>query len=297
MNYFTIRDVENLSGIKAHTWRIWEQRYNLGLPQRKESNHRFYDTENLKLLLRISYLYHSGMKVSKIARYSNDEILELTSAKLLAPLTPAYYIKQLLEAALDLDTSRFDRLCTKVFAEHTTEEALLTIIYPYLERIGSLWLTDKIIPAQEHFTSNIIRHKLIKAIDQLPAVQNSNILPTVLFTPEKEHHEMPLLFIHYLMKAAQQPVLYLGVNITIGEIEQLLTYKQVERLHFHLITNLTNKDAEHYVQQISMQFPGKQVVMSGPKVASVSAPPANVRLLKNIDELLAYTKEKNHALT
>src|SRR3954463_11987777 len=109
MNQFTIKDIENLSGIKAHTWRIWEQRYGIGIPQRKDSNHRFYDNENLKQILRISYLYHGGLKISRIASLNTEEIRTKALESLAAGNGYEYYIKELLEAAIDLDEERFER--------------------------------------------------------------------------------------------------------------------------------------------------------------------------------------------
>ena len=109
MNQFSIKDIENLSGIKAHTWRIWEQRYGIGVPQRKESNHRFYDNENLKQILRISYLYHEGVKISKIASLNQDQLRVKALEALPAEKGNEYYIQELLEASIDLDEERFER--------------------------------------------------------------------------------------------------------------------------------------------------------------------------------------------
>ncbi|MEJ7679503.1 MAG: MerR family transcriptional regulator [Segetibacter sp.] len=200
MNQFTIKDIENLSGIKAHTWRIWEQRYKIGVAQRKESNHRFFDNDNLKQILRIAYLYHSGIKISKIAALESEEMKEMALSKLPKENGNEFYIMELIEASIDLDEERFEQTFNEALGKMGIEDTILKIINPFQEKIGVLWLTDHVIPAQEHFTSNIIMQKLTAAIDDLPVVKNTGKKEILLFTPEKERHEIPLQFVHYLLK-------------------------------------------------------------------------------------------------
>lgn len=200
MNQFTIKDIENLSGIKAHTWRIWEQRYRIGIAQRKESNHRFFDNDNLKKILRISYLYHGGIKISKIVALEPEEMKEMALSKLPKENENDFYIKELIEASIDLDEERFERTFNEALEKSGIEEVILNIINPFQEKIGVLWLTDHLIPAQEHFTSNIIMQKLAASIDNLALEKNTGKKEILLFTPERERHEIPLLFVHYLLK-------------------------------------------------------------------------------------------------
>lgn len=289
MHYFTIRDIENLSGIKAHTWRIWEHRYNLCLPQRKESKHRFYDNDNLKQILRISYLYHSGVKISKIASLNDQQIIDALQHEP-EQTSDAYYIKELMEASIDFDNERFELNCKKIFDSADFETAVTRIIYPYLEKIGMLWLTDHIIPAQEHFSSNMIRQKFAVAIDALPTVKSDGNSLTVLFTPDKEHHELPLLFMQYLMKKAGKRVFYFGSNVSISKLKSFAADHYFTHLHFHLVTNLTNKDAQQYLQNVAKEFRDKQIIMSGAEVQHVYERPQNVTLLHSLDEMVNYAK-------
>src|SRR4051794_37314353 len=218
MNQFTIRDIENLSGIKAHTWRIWEQRYGIGIAQRKESNHRFFDNDNLKQILRISYLYNSGIKISKIAALKPEEINELALSKLLKENENDFYIKELVESSIDLDEERFERAFAEALRNLGVEATIVDVLYPFQEKIGVLWLTDHVIPAQEHFTSNIIRQKLAKATDDLNNIKDPGKKAIVLFTPENERHEIPLQFIHYLLKKNQNKVVYFGTSVSSNSI-------------------------------------------------------------------------------
>lgn len=290
MNGFTIKDVENLSGIKAHTWRIWEQRYRIAVPKRKESKHRFYDNENLKHILRISYLYHGGLKISKIASLDSEQI-RIKALQKLPHSDHEYFIKELVEASVDLDEERFERTFQDALMRMGVEETILKVTYPFQERVGVLWLTDHVIPAQEHFTSNIIRQKLSVAINNLPRVKETDKKEIVLFTPEKEHHELPLQFIYYLLRKNKHKVIYFGSNVSLECIDTCRQNKSFSHILFHLVTNLTGKHANNYVREVSSRFSDKQIVMSGVGVLQITDAPPNVRLLKSMDEIVKFTEE------
>lgn len=289
MNQFTIRDIENLSGIKAHTLRVWELRYSLLTPKRKESNHRVYDNEDLKHILRISYLYHSGVKISHIAKLESSSIEKiLTGVK--TGSSNEYLISQLIEAAIDFDDERFANILNGAF-KGPVEAAMLNIIYPFLKRIGLLWITEHIIPAQEHFSSSIITRKLILALEtigQIPVTTKRTIL---LYAPQHEHHELPLLFIHYLLKKNGNKVIYFGGNVYVKDIAVYCRQHKVTHLHFHLVTNLLDAGLDEYILDLSKRFPENQIIMSGPAVESVKVHPVNVRLLYSLQELMQFVQE------
>ena len=291
MNQFTIKDIENLSGIKAHTWRIWEQRYGLGMPQRKESNHRFYDNENLKQILRISYLYHTGTKISKIASFEPDELRDRALASTSDENQHEYYLKELVEASIDLDEERFERTFVEAIERLGLENTFLKVLYKFQEKIGMLWLTDHVIPAQEHFTSNIIRQKIAVAIDSLPLPKNSLKKKVLLFTPLKEHHEIPLQFLHFNLRKNNTRVIYFGSNVSLQTLELFKGQSSFTHLLFHLVTNLTNHNPEEYLQDLSALFPDKTIVMSGALAQYVTVTPPNVILLKSFEDLMSFIEE------
>jgi DNA-binding transcriptional MerR regulator len=290
MRTFNIKDVENLSGIKAHTWRIWEQRYGLGFAQRKDSNHRFFDNDNLKQILRISCLYNHGLKISAIAALEPEELKAMALSKSQKENVHEFYLNELIEAAIDLDEEKFEYAYGEAIKETGIENTILKIINPFQERIGVLWLTDHLIPAQEHFTSNIIRQKVTNAIDDLPYVKTTQKKEILLFAPENERHELPLQFIHYLLKKNLNKVIYLGCNASLGSLKLYNQTHSTNYLWFHLITNLSGFPPNEYLRKISEQFPDKQIIMSGAEVAKVTQTPKNVRLLKSMNEIvdLAY---------
>ncbi|MDB5246207.1 MAG: hypothetical protein JWQ40_601 [Segetibacter sp.] len=291
MNQFTIKDIENLSGIKAHTWRIWEQRYGISMAQRKDSNHRFYDSNNLKEILRISYLYHTGIKISKIAALNQEEMKKLALETQPIENGTEFYIKELIEASIDLDEERFDLTFEEAMKRLGVEDTILKISYPFQKKIGVLWLTDHVIPAQEHFTSNIIRQKLTVAIDKLPYVKDTEKKRIILFTPESELHELPLQFIYYMLRKNRNKVIYFGSNISLNSIESCSQYCSFNYILFHLITNLTGVHPNEYIYELSRRFPDKKILMSGTQVDQVTQIPRNVQLLRSMDEIVEFTNE------
>ncbi|HEX8334679.1 MAG TPA: MerR family transcriptional regulator [Segetibacter sp.] len=288
MNYFTIKDIENLSGIKAHTFRVWEQRYNICIPQRKDSNHRFYDSNDLKNILKISYLYHQGLKISRIAGYSVDEMNNAAETYFKLDKTKEHYISRLLEASIDFDEVKFENVFNEALAQNGIEVTIADIIYPYLERVGLLWLTDHVIPAQEHFTSNLINRKIILAIDKLEYHPKDNGRQIILFAPQKEHHEIPVLLLHFLLKKNGHQVIYFGVNANVSHLKYYTDEKPVTHLYFHMITNLTSQTPDEYVSMLVKEFPGKEIVISGPVANEVAVQFKNVRLLKSRGEVMKF---------
>ena len=168
MNAFTIKDLENLSGVKAHTIRIWEQRYNFLKPQRTDTNIRYYSNEELKTILNISLLNKYGFKISHIDRMSQEEIgqriLSLTDTDAIQERN----VNELLKEMIDLNVERLDKIISEHIALKGLERSMMKLLFPFLEKIGILWLTGHINPAQEHLVTNLIRQKMMVAIDKTP---------------------------------------------------------------------------------------------------------------------------------
>jgi DNA-binding transcriptional MerR regulator len=301
MNFFSIRDIENLTGIKAHTLRIWEQRHHLFTPKRKESRHRIYDNDDLKYILRIAYLYNRGYKISRIAGLSEEEVSRL--ALELKPGADNYdiFINQLTEAALDFDTIRFEQVLNNLIQYTGFEQSILQVCFPLLSKIGLLWLAGKAMPAQEHFASALVIKKLLLAIEELDPPLPSPMARrrVLLFTPAGELHEIPILFMQYMLKKKGVPYLYVGSNTdalilkTIcRQQDELTAGNRITQLYFYLVTNLLRTDLGSYLQQLSDLFPDKEIVFAGAKTNShIARIPRNVRLLKNAEELEKFCSE------
>lgn len=290
MQQFSIRDMENLTGIKAHSLRIWEQRFGLNLCKRRESMHRYYDNEDLKHILRIAYLYHNGYKISRIASMRQEEIMQLAAGKLGRDENDAH-IHHLIEASVDYDYPRFEKIFQSVLLSQGMERSIVNVIYPYLDRIGILWLTNHVMPAQEHFSSSIIRNKIIAAIDHLPPVTKTHEKNILLFSPEEEFHEIPLLFMQYLLKKNMRPAILLGTNTSVQTIQYYCQHKSVSAVYLHIITNLTGKEPGRYLDVLSKAIPSVPIIASGPALRDVLSPPSNVRMIRSLEENILFARE------
>lgn len=278
MHHFTIRDVENLSGIKAHTLRMWEQRYGLCVCKRKESQHRYFDNEDLKYILRIAYLYHNGYRISRIASLSAPEINQLATQQF-DNKEYDMLIHQLLECGLDYNEVLFEKTLRQLQQSVGLEACLEKVIYPFLAKIGMLWITNHVLPAQEHFCSHLIQKMILSAINNLPAPRQDGPHRVLLFTPKGEMHDLPLLFVQYIIKKKGIRAILLGKNSTTEMVQYCCQHQAITHLYFHFITNFTNTDAVAYVSQLSALFPSLQILASGTAVNDIKELPANVRVL------------------
>jgi DNA-binding transcriptional MerR regulator len=299
MNLFSIRDIENLTGIKAHTLRIWEQRYSLFCPKRRESKHRFYDCEDLKHLLRIAYLYNQGHKISQIACCSPEEMAKMSlEAK---PDTDNYeiFINQLTEASIDLDQPRFDKILHNLILHAGFEKSIINVLFPFQKKIGVLWLNGQVMQAHAHFARSLIIKKTMVAIDGLEKPPYHGGRRVLLFTPAGDHHDMPggecmelpLLFMHYMLKKEGVPTLYMGKNVPLTMLETICSLQPVTQLYFLVIPNLNKCDMHEYLKSFSSLFPDKEIVFSGLDACQCSCDLKNVRLLKTVEEKRAFLKE------
>lgn len=278
-----------MSGIKAHTLRVWEQRHGLALPHRRESQHRYYTNEDLQRILRIAWLYHQGYKISFIARLSEQEISELLSRDIQSGRFSGDMISRMTMASRDFDTDGFELAVRQATLQLGMEKAALQVFYPFLENMGLLWMNDEVMPAQEHFASMLLRNRFIKAIDELPVPRNS-LPPVVLFEPEEEYHELPLLFIEYNLKRNGFKTVNFGANTPAEAIEQYCAARPAAGLHYHQVTNFTHLDADEYLEMWCLRYPHLQVAVSGPLTGSIEKPPPNARVIRSLEMLLDYCR-------
>jgi len=192
MAHYSIKDLEKLTGIKAHTLRIWEKRYNLLEPKRTNTNIRFYDDEDLKRILNIALLNRNGIKISRIAGLDENEICDKISDLSKNYPDTENIIDNLVMSMIDLDEKKFSKILVRSTEERGFEDTILHLIYPFFEKIGILWQTGVVNPAQEHFVSNLVRQKLIASIDKLSENEQQDAQRYIMFLPEGELHEINL---------------------------------------------------------------------------------------------------------
>ena len=281
-----MKDMENLCDIKAHTLRIWEQRYQLSVTIKKKSQCSIYDNEDLKQLLRISFLYHNGWKISKIAGLTTDQIMKEVCNFEINSATYKSFIIQMIEAAIDFNEEAFIGIIDALIEKIGFEKCITDVCYPFLKRIGMLRTRNNIIPAQQHFSNCIIQNRIIAETEKLKI--GNNIPALVLFSPGGEYHELPLPFIYYLLRKNGWSVVYLGVSINKEIIKQFIGNDQVEYLFLHLISNFTGWDADVYFEELCKSFPGKKIIITGTAVHQLQRKFTNLILLKSDKEVYQF---------
>ncbi|KEO73485.1 MerR family transcriptional regulator [Anditalea andensis] len=290
MSTYSIKDLEQLSGIKAHTLRIWEQRYKLLMPKRTDTNIRYYEDQDLKLILNVALLNDNGYKISKIAKMSVEEMREEVYSLTKRTLTHEDQIHALTICMIEMDEERFDKILSTNILKIGFEQTMLHIIYPFLAKVGVLWQTGAINPAHEHFISNLVRQKLIVAIDgQMYRDRGRKFL---LFLPEGELHEIGLLFAAYLIKAKGHKVIYLGQSTP---YEDLLSVFKLHTPDFLLTVITTSPSSEHiqqYVSSLSEHFPQSNILLTGNQVIGkdLDTPP-NVKILTAFKQIKVFLEE------
>lgn len=290
MQTFSIRDMERMTGVKAHTLRVWEYRYGLVLPHRKDSQHRYYTNEDLQKILRVAWLYQQGFKISRIAALDDHALAALIREAVNQGNGYQNTIESMLNASQQFDGELFSHLLQKAIMQLGMEEAVRMVIYPFLEKIGLLWMNESVMPAQEHFSSQFILHALVAGIDALPRPTHDRP-PIVLFAPEEEHHEIPLYFIEYLLRKYGHAVINLGANTPEEAVEEFCSRRPFSWLHYHQVTNFTRYDAEELLEKWCLQFPAKRVVVSGRLTGLIAKPLPNAYLLNSIDELIQFASQ------
>lgn len=262
MNAFTIKDLESLSGIKAHTIRIWEQRYSFLKPQRTETNIRYYSNNELKTILNIALLNKYGFKISHIDKMNPEEISQKLISLTDSQAQLERQVNQLIGQMVDLDMLAFEQTLDSHIRSKGIERTITTLIFPFLERIGILWLTDHINPAQEHLVTNIIRQKLIVGIESARAVISSS-KSVLFFLPEGEYHELGLLYMYYVMKTRGIQVIYLGANVPIKDVAFIVSVKKPDYLYSHITFMLGNARMDKYLNQLRDMVHQTPIVISG----------------------------------
>lgn len=262
MSSYTIKDLENLSGIKAHTIRIWEQRYSFLKPNRTGTNIRFYSNEELKKLLNVALLNKFGFKISHIDRMNEGEINEKIFSLNLQEALQDRLVNTLIQHMIDLDMESFEDVLDDFIAAKGIERSITQIIFPFLERIGILWLTNHINPGQEHLVTNIIRQKLIVGIDTTNSAIKIN-KTILLFLPEGEYHELSLLFMNYMLKSKGLKTIYLGCNIPLKDVEYLAKLKSPDFIYTHLTSAGPKFNFEKLINALTTSFPNTPIIISG----------------------------------
>ncbi len=260
---YNIKDLEKLSGILAHTIRIWEKRYNIFSPDRTDTNRRRYSDSDLRKIINISILNRNGFKISKIAAFSESEIEEKVAFLSADAKQTNTQIESLIIAMIELDERRFNDILTRTVMSEGLESTFDDIVFPFLKRIGTLWTTGSIYPAQEHFVSNILRQKLIAAIDSQFKEITVGRKKILFFLPENELHELGLLYLNYLAVKGGHEVLYLGQLTPFESVEYATEAWNPSVIVTGTLTSFANINENDFVMKMARSFKGKTIVLTG----------------------------------
>ena len=287
---FTIKDLENISGIKAHTIRIWEKRYNLLQPKRTETNIRFYSSENLQKLLNIVLLNNNDYKISKIAALSDEDIIIKSRELALNSAVNDEAINALKVSMFQFDKVLFNNAYNILLQKKTFREIFKDVFIPFLDHVGLLWQTETLLPAHEHFMSNLISQKIQLNTENLQYNITNASKTFVLFLPENEIHELGLLYLNYELVLRGFHTIYLGQSLPLNNLNYFL---ELDR-EICFITSLTvrpyDDKIEAYFNDINevMHNTNNQFIATGRKVEKVKHIKfyANIQLYNSITDLL-----------
>ncbi|MEC3966075.1 MerR family transcriptional regulator [Flagellimonas halotolerans] len=289
---FSIRDMENLSGIKAHTIRIWEKRYDLFRPERTNTNIRTYNITSLQKLLNVTLLYNNGYKISKIAKLGDEKIPALVNEIVSRKSEKNHILNSLKLSMLNFDQSLFLKTYNGLMEEKSFTQIFNEVFIPLLNELGLLWQTNTISPAHEHFISNLIKQKIYIHTEKLqfetPAKKNEVY---VLFLPENEIHELGLLYINYQLALHGYKTIYLGQTMPVESLEDLLKYYDNIRFISYFTVAPTKDDIDDYFKRfrkVLKKSPGSKLYVLGHQIQEFEdeQPSGPIKIFKSINQLI-----------
>lgn len=290
---FSIKDLENLSGIKAHTIRIWEKRYDLLEPMRTDTNIRSYDVRNLQKLLNVVLLTDFGYKISKISKLNQEEIEKFVLKIQTEKTINNHVLSNFKMAMLNFDQSLFVKTYNELLNNKKFSEIFFETFIPLLEEIGVLWTTNTITPAHEHFISHLIKQKILIEIEKYQILQKDISEKTyILYLPFNEIHDLGLLFLHHEIITKGHHSVYLGRSLPIENLIELNN-------HFKKITYITyltvepNEDEiDNYLNEFNntiLKDNTNELLIFGRKAKTLENEklPKNIKSIENIHDFIA----------
>ena len=264
MILFSISQLSQFSGVKSHTIRIWEQRYNAFSPNRSDGNTRYYDDSQLRRLLNIVSLMDNGYKVSALCTMTDEDLFILVSKSNTLQISESteYYVSQLISAGIGYDVRYFETIFSDCLINLGMKDAYVKVIYPMMERIGLMWATDSLPTAHEHFISNLVRQKLLAILD-------STIAPYpeaeswLLFLPQNEFHEIGLVYAHLLIRLSGKKVFYLGSNLPVESVISAIQTIKPRNILMFLVHYDLPEQIQKDLDSLIAEFSGNKIYLAG----------------------------------
>lgn len=289
MAIYSISDLEKLSGIKSHTIRIWEQRYGILRPKRTDTNIRFYEDHDLQQLLNVALLNRHGFRISKIAEMSKEDIAEQVSQVSNFKFDFDSQLDVLTLSVIEMDELKFARIFDNHVEQLGFERAMLEVVYPFMEKLSLLWLTGSIKPVQENFITQLIRNKLIVAIEKEPLVSDRKVPKFMLYLPKDEQQELTILFMQYLLKRRGFRVVNLGANLALVDLKDACQIHQPDYVFTILSETFNREPVQRYLSNLQAAVPDSHLLLTGYLMASQNfANLENATILPSLDEALLF---------
>jgi DNA-binding transcriptional MerR regulator len=289
MAVYSINDIEKLSGVKAHTIRIWEKRYNILPNRRTDTNIRYYMDEDLELILNIAHLNRKGVKISKIATMKAEEIKQKVADSCEVDVIFENQIDGLMLSMFELNEFKFMKLLNHHIREIGFENTMDEVIYPMLDKLSVMWIAGSVKGVHENFINNIIRRKLSVEIDKLDFDPNENATRFLIFLPEYEAHELSLLFVYFLLKKYGANILYLGTQISLPDVKDAIEIFRPDYLFTLFNDSFSEAPLQPYINELSqLQHHGRVLVSGYQTVQQKLELPGNVEIVYNLNEIKKY---------
>lgn len=280
MTLYSIKDLEYLSGIKAHTIRIWEKRYGLLDPNRTDTNIRSYSDDDVRKILNVALLVKNGYKISNVAGFDNlkiqAEVLRINNNS----NDPDKSIDQLIFFTLNFDVVEFERFLDKLIAKNGISRTMQNVVFPFFDRVGILWQTGSIFAAHEHFVSNLIRNRLIREIGKFQSQASAKT--ALFFLRENEMHEIGLLYSNFLAAESGLHCIYLGQSLPFNDLANLLVNTNFDFVVTSFVHAFEKPELIQYLANLSLVFNRNKILVTGRQIAiHQPALPSNVYFIKN----------------
>ena len=270
MGQYSIKEVETLSGVKAHTLRIWEQRYDFLRPKRTDTNIRYYTDDQLRLLLNIGTLNRNGVKISKIAEMKEDEMRRQVLKIHEQTCVPDNFLDSLIQSMLDMDEARFEKTLSSAIMKMGFEDTFIKLIFPFMSRTGVLWSTGAIRVVQEHFITNLIYRKICVAVDNQFVEITEKSKRFALFLPEGETHELLLRFTEYLLRKNNHHVTYIGTSLPFDELDFIARKFKPDYLVTYITLPLNDITIDSYLTQLAKSFSNTKIIVGGAQLTNLT---------------------------
>ena len=284
--------MENISGIKAHTIRIWEKRYNILIPNRTTTNIRLYNVDNLQKLLNVTFLYKSGYKISKLGKLTNSQIKQTVRLVAAKKVNKDFFLDELKISMLTFDQLKFEQTYKKLLSETSFREMFVDVFIPLLEDIGLQWLSDNITPSHEYFITGLIKRKLLINIESIKPFRSDSDKIYVLFLPDNEVHELGLLYANYELLRNGNRTIYLGGSASKESLELIVScHSNISFVSYFTIAP-TKFEVNTYLEEMNQNIllkHGLNLGVLGRNAQEVTFKSDFIKVFNKIDDLLNKT--------